>query len=72
MTLAKTTADYYFCRGCGQPLPLGTRRLFHADCLKADKVRRVHHQRQQQHELFAYWLRKQICPKCGARYGEGT
>lgn len=60
----------YFCRGCGGLLPPGSRRLFHSDCLKTDKVRRVCQQRQQQCELFALWLRKQTCPKCGARHGE--
>jgi hypothetical protein len=65
-----TIAHCHFCRGCGQPLPPGSRRLFHPDCLKADKRRRVREQRQQQYELFARWLLQQSCPKCGARCGE--
>lgn len=60
----------YFCRGCGGLLPPSSRRQFHPSCLKTDKLRRVRQQRQQQDELFAHWLRKQTCPKCGARCGE--
>jgi hypothetical protein len=65
-----TTAHHHFCRGCGLPLITGSRSLFHPECLKEDKRRRVRQQRQQQHELFERWLRQETCPKCGARYGE--
>jgi len=65
-----TPARHHFCRGCGQPLMPGSRRLFHPDCLKEDKRRRVRQQRQQQYEQFARWLRQQTCPNCGAKCGE--
>lgn len=45
-------------------------RRVHPECLRKDKLRGVHQQRRQQNELFARWLRKQTCPKCGARCGE--
>ncbi len=61
-----TPAHHHFCRGCGQPLITGSRSLFHPECLKEDKRRRVRQQRKQQYELFARWLRKQTCSKCGA------
>jgi len=60
----------YFCRGCGLPLPPGSRILFHEECLKQDKRLRVRKQRQRQHEQFARWLRQQTCRKCGARWTE--
>jgi hypothetical protein len=59
----------YFCRGCGQALPLGSRRVFHKECLEEDKRLRVRQQRRQQHEQFVLWLRQQTCQKCGARCG---
>jgi hypothetical protein len=60
----------HFCRGCGRSLPLGFRGQFHKECLRADKRSRTREQRQRERERFKAWLHKQLCPKCGVRYGE--
>jgi hypothetical protein len=45
------------CRGCGRPLD-NPRRIFHPDCLKRDKARRVAKKRARERErLFR-------CPRC--------
>jgi len=56
---------FHFCRGCGLALPLGSRRMFHKDCLKVDKLRRVRGQRQKELKRFLLWVQKQTCPYCG-------
>jgi hypothetical protein len=55
-----------FCRGCGKELPAGTSLLFHPECRKADKRRRVTDQRRREAERRERWLRRQRCPECGA------
>lgn len=60
----------HFCRGCGRSLALGFRGQFHEECLRADKRSRTREQRQREQERFKAWLQKQLCPKCGVRYGE--
>jgi hypothetical protein len=55
-----------FCRGCGKELPAGSSLLFHPDCRRADKRRRVADQRRREEERREEWLRRQRCPKCGA------
>lgn len=62
---------HYYCRGCGQQLPPGWRGLFHAECLKADKRRRVREKRDREREMFQAWLGRQSCPNCGALLGLG-
>lgn len=59
-----------YCRGCGQSLPLGSHGQFHKVCLRADKRSRTREQRRRIQEKFKTWLQKQLCPKCGVRYGE--
>jgi hypothetical protein len=58
-------APRYYCRACGDALAPGAGGLFHPDCLKADKQRRVREQRQRELEKFRRWLQRQRCPKCG-------
>jgi hypothetical protein len=70
VTFAGTSKAQHFCRGCGQPLPQGSKQLFHTGCLAEDKRHRVRQQRQKQREQFTCWLLQQTCQKCGARYGE--
>lgn len=60
----------HYCLGCGKPLPPGRRGLFHHDCLKADKRYRTSERRRREREKFQSWLRRQRCPRCGARLGE--
>ena len=57
----------HYCRGCGGLLPLGTRALFHPDCLKADKRERMRGKRRLEREKFERWMKLQRCPGCGAR-----
>lgn len=57
------------CRGCGRLLPLGWRGLFHPDCLKVDKRRRVRQKRRLDRERFERWLGRLRCPECGSRLG---
>jgi hypothetical protein len=59
----------YFCRACGEALPLGSRNLFHSQCLREDKRRRTREDRQREHERFGRWLSRQVCPRCGAELG---
>ena len=59
----------HYCRGCGLSLPLGSRHLFHKDCLKVDKLRRVRDQRAKELERFLVWLERRTCPNCGKAYG---
>ena len=66
--LGEDQEHHYFCRGCGRPLPPGSRAQFHKECLRADKRHRVREQRRLEERLFKVWLRKQICSKCGAGY----
>jgi hypothetical protein len=68
-----STAIYdggYYCRGCGRELPAQFRGLFHEECLKVDKRRRVREQRQREQERFLGWLKKQECRNCGVRIGD--
>jgi hypothetical protein len=60
----------HYCRGCGGPLPRGWKGLFHPNCLKADKRRRVQEAREREHRKFQEWLSKRRCPACGARQGQ--
>jgi hypothetical protein len=62
-------ATVHYCRGCGGPLPPGWEGLFHPDCLKADKRRRVQEDRKREQRKFQEWLSKRRCPSCGARLG---
>src|ERR1700730_10411753 len=57
-----------FCRGCGYKLPVDFRRLYHKECLRADKRRRICEQRRREQERFKRWLEKQHCLNCGAKY----
>jgi hypothetical protein len=59
----------YFCRVCGRQLPVGSRRFFHADCLKADKRHRTRETRRLEGERFEEWLKRQRCALCGAKFG---
>jgi predicted DNA-binding transcriptional regulator AlpA len=61
------TVDY--CRGCGGPLPPGWEGLFHPNCLKADKRRRVHEIRKKEQKKFQEWSKRR-CPSCGTRLGQ--
>lgn len=63
-------APRYYCRRCSKPLPAGWQGLFHPDCLKTDKRRRVQEQREKERRKFQKWLSRQECPKCGARFGQ--
>jgi hypothetical protein len=60
----------HFCRGCGAKLQVDFRGVYHKECLRADKRRRICAQRRREQERFKRWLVKQCCPHCGARYGE--
>ena len=60
----------HYCRGCGQQLTSGSRRLFHKECPGFDKQARVRGQRRKEHEKFQHWLAKMTCPRCGARWTE--
>ena len=59
----------YYCRGCGRLLPLGFKGLFHSDCLKADKRRRMREKRRKERERTKQWLRKHGCGECQAKFG---
>jgi hypothetical protein len=59
----------YHCRGCGRELPPSKRSLFHPDCLKVDKRRRVQEVRRRERIRFERWLSRQRCPQCGAELG---
>jgi ribosomal protein S27AE len=66
--LADQQGPRYYCRGCGELLPLGVRSHFHRECLRTDKRQRVREQRRREAGRFKVWLHNEICPKCGARY----
>ncbi len=57
----------YYCRFCAEPLPSGSRELFHPDCLKADKRERMREKRRQERQKFERWLRGQGCSECVAK-----
>jgi transcription elongation factor Elf1 len=59
----------YHCRGCGQELPPNTRSLFHSECLKRDKRRRVQEVRQRERSRFKNLMSRFRCPRCGAELG---
>ncbi len=63
-------AATYFCRGCGGPLPEGSKARFHVECRRTDKRRRVAGRRQRQamreNRLLRRHLRHLNCPSCGA------
>ncbi len=59
----------HFCRGCGSGLPAGFRGLYHKECLRADKRWRICDQRRREQERFRKRLGKELCPHCGAGYG---
>jgi hypothetical protein len=67
--LQETPAVYY-CRGCGKPLPEGSKARFHADCRRTDKRGRValRRQREARRETrrFRAHIRNLNCPECGA------
>ena len=49
-----------YCRGCGEPLD-SPRQLFHPNCLKWDKARRVAEKREKErNRIFR-------CPRCGKK-----
>jgi hypothetical protein len=58
----------HYCRGCGKPLPHGSHGLFHPDCLKADKRRRIWEKRRREQERIWKWLRKNGCAGCQANF----
>lgn len=60
----------YYCRGCGRPLPQGTSARFHAECLKADKRRRIGERRQREAERLLKWIRRRACFGCRAKLEE--
>jgi hypothetical protein len=62
----------YFCCVCGEPLPSNRRSIFHSECLREDKRRRVKEARQRERERFEKWLRRHKCPQCGVELGTGT
>ena len=64
--LEESQRQAYCCRGCGGPLPQGRSARFHAECLKADKRRRVAERRQRETQQLHPWLRRHRCPDCGA------
>ncbi len=64
----KSTVFRYHCRGCGDPLPVAWRVLFHPDCLKADKRRRIREKRRREQERIWKWLRKNGCAGCQANF----
>ena len=59
----------YFCRGCGKPLPEGTKANFHPDCRRSAKRERVARKRQREAQRETRRLRAQLrhlkCPGCG-------
>lgn len=55
----------YRCRACGEPLPPGSRALFHKTCLKNDKQRRTQEKRRLEKEQSLRLLRKIRCQHCG-------
>ncbi len=58
----------HYCRGCGRLLPPGFKGLFHPDCLKADKRRRMQEKRRKEREKSWQWLRKHGCGECQAKF----
>jgi hypothetical protein len=58
----------HFCRGCGSMLPVNFRGLYHNECLRADKRRRIQGKRQREQERFKRRLEEQRCPHCGLKY----
>jgi hypothetical protein len=68
----RITDRHHFCRGCGAPLPPGTKRLFHPSCLVEDKRRRTRERRRVEQEKMNAKLRQLSCPRCGWKYGAAT
>jgi RNase P subunit RPR2 len=68
--LTQLDSTTYFCRGCGKPLPEGSKARFHAECRRGDKRRRVADRREREAKRDARRLRNQLrqlnCPDCGA------
>jgi hypothetical protein len=58
----------HYCRGCGGPLAPDFKGLFHPDCLKADKRRRMREKRNWERKRIWIWLRKHGCGECQARF----
>ena len=56
----------YYCRGCGEKLPLDCHAQFHPACLKADKRRRTQEKRLEQQRKLLAEVRRLTCPACGA------
>jgi len=50
--LEESQRQAYYCRGCGGPLPQGRSAHFYAECLKADKRRRIAERRQRETQQF--------------------
>jgi hypothetical protein len=67
---SNSTTGVYFCRGCGGPLPPGLKGLFHPECLKADKRRRVREDREKKRWGLERLLSRVQCPQCGARFAQ--
>jgi hypothetical protein len=65
----QVAAHFYYCRGCGLPLPLEFHGLFHGDCLEKDKRRRVREKRRLEEAKFQTWLQEKGCPRCGLGRG---
>lgn len=61
----QVAVHFYYCRGCGLPLPLDFHGLFHRDCLQKDKRRRVQEQRRLEEEKFQGWVQGRGGPRCG-------
>lgn len=55
----------YRCRACGEPLPPGSRALFHPACLKEDKRHRTQEKRRLEKERILGLLCKIRCRHCG-------
>ncbi len=58
----------HHCRGCGGLLAPDFKGLFHPDCLKADKRRRMREKRRKEREGTKQWLRKHGCGECQAKF----
>jgi len=56
----------YYCRGCGEKLPLNCHAQFHPACLKADKRRRTQEKRVEEQRKLLAEVRRLTCPACGA------
>ena len=68
-TMRGVKLTQHYCRGCGKPLLVSWRGLFHPDCLRADKRYRTREKRRHERERFEAWLKRRRCHECGAKLG---